>query len=134
MKKESFNHFGRNSRDCQMQRYWLLKKAIIQDATFIKSDPGRSGNKLRGDEDRTRRSKDGKQTNKGDEFFFGFKLHDKVDIDGVIRSIEVTAASIHDSQVDLSLEGERVYRDKGYFGSPARGRSVTMLKQQEAIP
>jgi len=36
--------------------------------------------------------------------------------------------------VDLSVEGERVYRDKGYFGSPAKGRSVTMYRATRGHP
>ena len=32
------------------------------------------------------------------------------------------------SQVDLSVEGETIYRDKGHFGTSARGNSVTMYK------
>ena len=112
-----------------------VKEGSIQDATFITSDPGRSGNKPRGDAARTRRSKDGTWAKKGDEFHFGFKLHDKVDIEyGLIRRLEVTTASVHDSQVDLSSEGERVYRDKGYFGSPAKGRSVTMCRATRGHP
>jgi len=46
----------------------------------------------------------------------------------LIRAIETTTASVHDSQVDLSREGETIYRDKGYFGALARGKSVTMWR------
>lgn len=113
----------------------VVKEGSIQDATFITSDPGRSGNKPRGDQARTRRSKDGTWTKKGGEFHFGFKFHDKVDVEyGLIRSTETTTASVHDSQVDLSLKGERIYRDKGYFGSPAKGRSVTMYRATRGHP
>ena len=35
---------------------------------------------------------------------------------GLIRDLETTTASVHDSRADLSREGEVVYRDKGYFG------------------
>lgn len=113
----------------------VVKEGSIQDATFIASDPGRSGNKPRGNEARTRRSKDGTWAKKGDEFYFGYKLHNKVDVDyGLIRAIETTTASVHDSQVDLSSEGERVYRDRGYFGAYARGRSVTMHRATRGHP
>jgi IS5 family transposase len=101
----------------------VVKEGSIQDATFITSDPGKPGNESRDENARTRRSKDGTWTKKGDEFFFGYKLHNKVDVQfGLIRAIETTTASVHDSQVDLSTEDERVYRDKGYFGASARGR------------
>jgi transposase, IS5 family len=113
----------------------VVKEGSIQDATFITSDPGRSGNKPRGSEARTRRSKDGTWAKKGDEFHFGFKLHNKVDVEyGLIRDMKVTTASVHDNQVDLSVEGERVYRDKGYFGSLAKGRSVTMYRATRGHP
>jgi IS5 family transposase len=89
----------------------VVKEGSIQDATFITSDPGRPGNESRGDEARTRRSKDGTWTKKGEEFYFGYKLHNKVDVQyGLIRAIETTTASVHDSQVDLSSKDERVYR------------------------
>jgi transposase, IS5 family len=50
------------------------------------------------------------------------------------RAIETTTASVHDSQVDLSSEDERVYRDKGYFGASARGKSVTMYRATRGHP
>ena len=112
-----------------------VKEGCIQDATFITSDPGRSGNKPRGDEARTRRSKDGTWAKKGEEYYFGYKLHNKVDVGyGLIRAIETTTASVHDNQVDLSVEGEPVYRDKGYFGAAARGRSITMYRATRNHP
>ena len=113
----------------------VVKEGSIQDATFITSDSGRSGNKTRGNEARTRRSKDGTWAKKGEEFYFGYKLHNKVDVEFcLIRSIKTTTASVHDSQVDLSSEGERVYRDKGYFGASAIGRSVTMCRATRGHP
>jgi IS5 family transposase len=113
----------------------VVKEGSIQDATFITSDPGRSGNKSRGDDARTRRSKDGTWAKKGEELHFGFKLHEKVDVGyGLIRAIETTPASVHDSQVDLSVEGELVYRDKGYFGTPAKGHSITMSRATRGHP
>ncbi len=112
-----------------------VKEGCIQDATFITSDPGRSGNTSRGDEAKTRRSKDGTWAKKGEEFYFGYKLHNKVDVGyGLIRAIETTTASVHDSQVDLSVEDEPVYRDKGYFGTSAKGRSVTMYRATRGHP
>ena len=113
----------------------VVKEGSIQDATFITADPGRSGNKPRGDGARTRRSKDGTWAKKGDEIHFGYKLHNNVDVEfGLIRAIETTTASVHDSQVDLSSENLRVYRDKGYFGAPAKGRSVTMSRATRGHP
>jgi IS5 family transposase len=113
----------------------VVKEGSIQDATFITADPGAPGDRPAGDNARTRRSKDGTWTKKGDKFYFGYKLHNNVDVEfGLIRTIETTAASVHDSQVDLSSEGERVYRDKGYFGAPAKGKSVTMRRATRGHP
>ena len=70
----------------------------------------------------TRRSKDGTWTKKNSKSYFGYKLHSKSDIDyGLIRDIETTTASVHDSQIDLTKKGEVAYRDKGYFGAPSKG-------------
>ena len=83
-----------------------VKRGTIQDATFIEADPG-SSKKPRGDEAKTRRSRDGTWAKKGDETHFGYKLHQKTDIDyGLMREIETTTASLHDSQIDLSAENE----------------------------
>ena len=97
------------------ERGLKVKKGVVQDATFITSDPGKHG-KPRGGEARTRRSRDGSWTKKGSKSYYGFKLHAKMDVDcGLIRDLEKTTASVHDSRVDLSRPGEVVYRDKGYF-------------------
>ncbi len=92
-----------------------VKQGVVQDATFITSDPGHAkADTPRGNEAKTRRSKDGMWVKKGSKSFFGYKLHSKPDMDyGLIRDLETTTASVHDSQVDLSKEGEVVYRDKG---------------------
>ena len=54
-------------------------------------------------------------------------MHQKSDIDYcLIRRIETSTAKLHDSQVDLSTEGEVVLRDRGYFGVQAKGNDFTM--------
>jgi IS5 family transposase len=66
---------------------------------------------------------------------FDYKLYEDVDTQyGLIRAIETTTASVHDSQVDLSREGKTIYRDKGYFGTSARGKSVTMWSATRGHP
>ena len=113
----------------------VVKEGSIQDATFIAADPGRSGNKPRDNEARTRRSKDGTWAKKGDEFHFGYKLHSKTDVRyGLIRAVETSTASVHYSQVDLSVEGEVILRDKGYFGVKAKGNDFTMRRATAAHP
>ena len=104
-----------------------VKKGVVQDASFITSDPGHApADKPRGEEARTRRSRDGSWTKKGSRSYYGFKLHTKSDVDhGLIRDLETTAASVHDSRVDLSepargggVSGQGVLRrgDPGVLG------------------
>src|SRR5512136_16076 len=111
-----------------------VKRGTIQDATFIDADPGKF-KKPRGKDAKTRRSRDGTIAKKGNEFHFGYKLHQKTDIDYcLIREIETTTASLHDSQVDLSTKDEIVLRDKGYFGAEARGIDFTMKRRTSEKP
>src|SRR5512135_2195864 len=106
-----------------------VKRGTVQDATFIEADPG-SSKKPRGEGAKTRRSRDGTWAKKGNETHFGYKLHQKTDIDYcLIREIETTTASLHDSQVDLSTKDEIVLRDKGYFGAEAKGIDFTMIRR-----
>jgi IS5 family transposase len=82
----------------------VVKEGSIQDATFIAADPGRSGNKPRGNEARTRRSKDGTWAKKGDEFHFGYKLHSKTDVRyGLIRAVETSTASALDIILQIRM-------------------------------
>jgi len=113
-----------------------VKKGVMQDATFITADPGhQKADAPRGDAAKTRRSRDGTWVQKGKRSYFGFKLHSKTDRDyGLVRSIETTPSSTHDSQVDLSLPGEVVYRDRGYSGAGARGYDATMKKGARGHP
>ncbi len=105
-----------------------------QDATFIEADPG-SSKKPRGEGANTRRSRDGTWTKKGNEFHFGYKLHQKTDLDyNLIRDIETSTASLHDSQIDLSREGEVILRDRGYFGVKAKGIDYTMKRRTTKQP
>ena len=111
-----------------------VKRGTIQDATFIEADPGKSKKSFDGNA-KTRHSRDGSWTKKGKKSYFGYKLHQKSDIDyGLIREIETTTAKVHDSRVDLSIEGEVVIRDRGYFGVPARGNDFTMVRRTTDAP
>lgn len=113
-----------------------VRKGVVQDASFITSDPGHApADEPRGEEAETRRSRDGTWAKKGSRSFFGFKLHAKTDVDlGLVRELETTAASVHDSQIDLSKPGEVVYRDKGYYGVEPRGYSATMKRASRGHP
>ncbi len=62
-------------------------------------------------------------------------LHAKTDTDHVlIRELETTPASVHDSQIDLSRAGEVTYRDKGYHGAVPRGWDATMRRASRGHP
>jgi IS5 family transposase len=113
-----------------------VKKGVVQDASFITSDPGHArADKPRGEEAKTRRSRDGAWSKKGGKSVFGYKLHMKMDLDhGLIRELEASAANVHDSRVDLSAPGEVVYRDKGYQGVKPRGYDATMKRASRGHP
>ncbi|RZB29497.1 MAG: transposase [Candidatus Argoarchaeum ethanivorans] len=113
-----------------------IKKGMIQDATFIQSDPGHAkADTPRGDEAKTRRSKDGTWSKKSGKSYYGYKLHTIIDADyQLIRRIKTTTASVHDNQVDLSMKGEVVYRDKGYFGAHPNGYNATMQRGVRGHP
>jgi IS5 family transposase len=113
-----------------------VKEGVVQDATFITADPGHKKiDEPRGPEAKTRRNKDGDWTKKGGKSHYGYKLHSKSDIDyGLIREIETTPASVHDSQVDLTKPGEVAYRDRGYFGAPCKGYNATMNRATRGHP
>jgi len=111
-----------------------VKRGTIQDATFIEADPGKS-KRMSDGVAKTRHSRDGTWTKKGKKSYFGYKLHQKSDIDyGLIREIETTTAKVHDSRVDLSIKDEVVIRDRGYFGVPARGDDFTMVRRTTDAP
>ncbi|WP_067092574.1 IS5 family transposase [Methanobrevibacter curvatus] len=118
------------------EKGFKIKKGAIQDATFITTDPGhQKADEPRGEQAKTRRSKDGAWTKKGEKSFFGFKLHTKVDMEHqFIRKIETTAANVHDSQIDLIDKGEVGYKDKGYFGVKSKGYDATMDKATRNNP
>ena len=113
-----------------------VKKGVVQDASFITSDPGHArADKPRGEEAKTRRSREGTWAKKGNVSRFGCKLHIKPDVDhGLIRDLETTTASVHDSRVDLSRKGEVVYMDKAYFGVEIRGFSAAMRRGVRGHP
>ena len=51
-----------------------------------------------------------------------------------MRGLDTTPANVHDIQIDLSLPGEVVYRDKGYFGVKPRGYDATMRRAMRGHP
>jgi len=78
---------------------------------------------------KTRRSKDGTWSVKNKKAHFGYKLHTGQCVENdIIHNYAVTTASVHDSQIDLSIPGIVNYKDKGYFGVEGRGIDATMDK------
>ncbi len=113
------------------ERGLTIKRGMIQDASFILADPVHAKmDKPRGNEAKTRRSKDGTWVKKGQKSHFGYKLHTIVDKETqIIRRFATSTASLHDSQIDLSESGETVYRDRGYFGTPINGSMDKTMKK-----
>lgn len=107
-----------------------VRKGVIQDATFITSDPGHAKSDVpRGEEAKTRRSKDGEWAKKGNKSYFGYKGHVKVDTENhFIWKVETTVANIHDAKVDLANKGEVRYGDKGYHGAKTKGYDASMKR------
>jgi IS5 family transposase len=72
---------------------------------------------------------EGSWAKKGVKSFFGYKGHILIDTKyHLIRDVETTTASVHDSQVDLGIEGIPRYADKGYDGAKTRGYDAAMKK------
>ncbi len=94
-----------------------MKQGKIIDATLIAA-PSSTKNK------KGKRDPEMHQTKKGNQWYFGMKVHIGVDKDnGLIHSVETTAANVHDltPAADL-LHGEEsvVYADAGYQGIEKR--------------
>lgn len=111
-----------------------VQKGVSQDASFITANPG-SSSKPRSGEAETRRSRDVDWAKRRKGSTFDYKLRVKADNDhGLVRCLEMTPASVHDSRVDLSLLGEVVYWDKGYQGVTPRGWDATMRRGAKYHP
>ncbi len=108
-----------------MAKHIQIKKGTMQDASFIEADRGEYG-KPRGEDAKTRRSKDGTSATKNHEKHFGYKAHTLINEIKIIEKLSMTPANVHDSQIDLSIPGIVCYRDKGYFGSECKGINGTM--------
>lgn len=113
------------------EKGYEVKKGVIQDASFVEADLGRKRHyqkKKAGKEGRTVQytekqkahiDHDGTFSVKHGQVHYGYKAHVKIDVDhGLIRAVETSTASLHDSQVDLVKKDDvAAYRDKGYFGT-----------------
>ena len=102
-----------------------MKQGTIIDATLIAA-PSSTKN------EKKERDPEMHQTKKGNQWYFGMKVHIGVDSEsGLIHSVDTTAANVHDltPAADL-LHGEEmvVYADAGYQGiekrSEMQGRGI----------
>jgi IS5 family transposase len=94
-----------------------MKQGTIIDATLIAA-PSSTKNK------KGERDPEMHQTKKGNQWYFGMKVHIGVDQDnGLIHSVETTAANVHDlTPAAELLHGDEtvVYADAGYQGIEKR--------------
>jgi len=123
-----------------------IRTGVIQDATFIHKDPGKKRQqreKMLEKDGKTPEytekqlsyiDQDSSYAVKNKQIHHGYKSHIKADVDHLlIRSYDVTTASVHDNQIDLIAEGDvAAYRDKGYFGSKLAATGVLDKTMQRA--
>lgn len=121
-----------------LEQGYLVKKGVIQDASFIEADLGKKryykekkakerGEQIKYTEKQLSHiDKDGTFSIKSNQIHFGYKDHVKIDVDHhLIREITTTTASLHDGEIDLV--GKRdvaAFRDKGYFGKKLAAKGV----------
>ena len=95
-----------------------MRQGTIVDATLIAAPSSTKNNE-------GKRDPEMHQTKKGNQWYFGMKVHAGVDKDsGLIHSVVVTAANVHDlTPVAELLHGDEevVYGDAGYNGIVKRG-------------
>lgn len=99
------------------QSGYMMRGGTIVDATIINA-PSSTKNAEKA------RDPEMHQTKKGNEWRFGMKCHAGVDAgSGLVHTIEVTAANVHDINVAADLireDDEVVYGDSGYLGIEKR--------------
>ncbi len=95
----------------------ILKEGTIVDATIIEA-PTSTKNK------EGKRDSDMHQTQKGNQWHFGMKMHIGVDDSvGLVHSVETTSANIHDITMAKQLlhgDEKRAWEDAGYLGVEKR--------------
>jgi len=119
-----------------------IKKGTIQDAAFIEADLGKKRHRKEKkalkkgetveytDKQKKHMDKDGSFSVKHGQVHYGYKSHIKLDVNyHLIRELEVTTASVHDSKVDLSEHDEVVYRDRGYTGKETKAKGNGSMKR-----
>jgi IS5 family transposase len=108
----------------------LLKKGTIVDSTIIAA-PSSTKNREH------QRDPEAHQIKKGSEWHFGYKAHVGADKDsGLVHTLKVTAANVHDVSVASELltgSEETVYGDSGYLGAEKREDAVVRNRQGRKI-
>lgn len=113
------------------EKGYEVKKGVIQDASFVEADLGRKRHYQEKKAEKEGRivkysekqkahiDRDATFSVKHGQVHYGYKAHVKIDADhGLIRAVETSTASLHDSQVNLVKKDDKcAYRDKGYFGT-----------------
>lgn len=100
------------------ERRLILNEGTIMDATIIHA-PSSTKNAER------KRDPEMKQTKKGNNWYFGMKVHVGSDKKGRVHSVAVTDASVHDSTMveDIVHGGEKeIYGDKAYADASTKGK------------
>ena len=99
------------------QRGLILKRGTIVDSTFIEAPSSTKNQKKE-------RDPEAHSAKKGNVWYFGYKTHIGVDSEsGLVHTVQVTAANVHDVCVTANLltgEEEQVYGDSGYLGAEKR--------------
>jgi len=100
----------------------ILKKGTIVDSTIISAHSSTKNNEHK-------RDPEAHSVKNGNEWKFGYKAHIGVDSkSGLVYSLEVTAANVHDVTMTSELltgEEEVVYGDSGYTGDKKRDDAIT---------
>ena len=111
-------------------RNLILKKGTIVDSTIIAA-PSSTKNRKKG------RDPDARSTKKGNTWHFGYKAHVGVDRDsGLIHTVEVTSANVHDVTMTSKLltgEENTVHGDSGYLGAENREEAITKNNEGKRI-
>lgn len=110
----------------------IVEKGVIQDATFIIAEPGKtnSGMDNRGQVAKTSRNRDGSWTKKNKKSYFGYKVHTKTRRGSkIVESLAVTTARVSDNAIDLANSDDIVYRDKGYTGTKTKAKGDGTMKR-----
>jgi IS5 family transposase len=101
---------------------YMMRGGSIVDATLIQA-PSSTKNMAK------QRDPEMHQTKKGNQYYFGMKVHAGVDAgSGYVHSLEFTAANVHDVTVASQLirdDDAVVYGDAGYLGLEKREEVVS---------